>query len=117
MDTGTSGARTSRWSRRRRRSAHWNRTPSPSPPEDVLLAAEILSPGHEGADRIDKPARYAEWKIVSYWIVDPTTLTIETYTLDGDVYVASGSAAPGAVATLPALTPITLDPGTLLRLW
>ncbi|MFE3200898.1 Uma2 family endonuclease [Embleya sp. NPDC059237] len=86
-------------------------------PEDVLLAAEILSPGHEGADRIDKPARYAEWNIPSYWIVDPKTLSIDTYTLDGDVYVASGSAAPGAVATLPALTPITLDPGTLLRLW
>ncbi|MGW9207944.1 Uma2 family endonuclease [Embleya sp. NPDC055664] len=85
-------------------------------PEDVLLAVEILSPGHEGADRIDKLARYAEWEIQSYWIVDPKTLTIETYILDGDAYEPSASAKPGVATTLPAFAPVTLDPGTLLRM-
>jgi hypothetical protein len=41
---------------------------------------------------------------------------IETYTLDGDEYAASGSAEPGTVTTLPAFAPIALDPGTLLRM-
>ncbi|MGC0421523.1 Uma2 family endonuclease [Embleya sp. AB8] len=85
-------------------------------PEDVLLAVEILSPGHEGADRIDKLARYAEWAIASYWVVDPKSLTIETYTLDGERYAPTATAKPGTATTLPAFTPITLDPGTLLRM-
>ncbi|OPC82877.1 hypothetical protein B4N89_19770 [Embleya scabrispora] len=85
-------------------------------PEDVLLAVETLSPGHEGADRIDKLARYAEWEIASYWIVDPKALTIETYTLDGNVYEPSASAKPGIETTLLAFAPVTLDPGTLLRM-
>ncbi|WP_406296376.1 Uma2 family endonuclease [Embleya sp. NBC_00888] len=85
-------------------------------PEDVLLAVEILSPGHEGADRIDKLARYAEWAIASYWVVDPKALTVETHTLDGDEYAPSGTAKPGVVTTLPAFAPVALDPGTLLRM-
>lgn len=85
-------------------------------PEDVLLAVEILSPGHEGADHIDKLARYAEWAIASYWVVDPKALTVETYTLDGDEYAPSGTAKPGVVTTLPAFAPVALDPGTLLRM-
>jgi Uma2 family endonuclease len=84
-------------------------------PEDVVLAVEILSPGHEGKDRVDKPARYAQWAIESCWLVDPKQLTVETFTLDGAEYVASGSAKAGAVVTLPAFAPITLDPGVLLR--
>lgn len=85
-------------------------------PEDVATAVEILSPGHEGGDRVDKLAKYASWAIPSYWIVDPKTLTVETYTLDGDAYVASASAKPGIETTLPAFAPVTLDPGTLLRM-
>ena len=85
-------------------------------PEDVAMAVEILSPGHEGGDRIDKLAKYAGWAIASYWVVDPKSLTIETFALSGDEYVASGLAEPGAAVTLPGFASITLDPGTLLRM-
>ncbi|MYV96760.1 Uma2 family endonuclease [Streptomyces sp. SID3343] len=84
-------------------------------PEDVVLAVEVLSAGHQGVDRVDKLAKYAQWAIESYWVVDPKQSTIETFTLSGTEYVASGTAEPGAVVTLPAFTPITLDPGALLR--
>lgn len=85
-------------------------------PEDVAMAVEILSPGHEGGDRVDKLEKYARWAIRSYWVVDPKALTVETFRLQGDEYVESGIAKAGSVNSLPAFAPITLDPATLLRM-
>src|SRR3984957_132329 len=70
---------------------------APTRPENVLLAAEIVSPGSETTDRVVKLDQYANAGIPFYWRVEltPTHIpVIYTYLLDsasrryrgGDVY-------------------------------
>jgi Uma2 family endonuclease len=54
---------------------------------DVLLAAEVVSPGSKRADRVTKPMRYAKAGITRYWVIDldePTGLA--AFELVDDVY-------------------------------
>ncbi|MEU4685267.1 Uma2 family endonuclease [Streptomyces xinghaiensis] len=57
------------------------------PLEAVLLLAEIVSPHNRAADRILKPALYAQAKVPAYWRIElepePTVLVHE---LSGDTY-------------------------------
>lgn len=46
------------------------------------LVVEILSPGGETFDRTEKAAFYAQYGVREYWLVDPTTETIEVRRLD-----------------------------------
>ncbi|MFJ8471935.1 Uma2 family endonuclease [Kitasatospora sp. NPDC094011] len=41
-----------------------------TPPESVVLAVEVVSPGSKAADRFRKPGQYAEKGIPSYWRVE-----------------------------------------------
>ncbi|MEV7355717.1 Uma2 family endonuclease [Kitasatospora sp. NPDC091276] len=41
-----------------------------TPPESVVLAVEVVSPGSRVADRFRKPGQYAEKKIPYYWRVE-----------------------------------------------
>ncbi|MFD7639928.1 Uma2 family endonuclease [Kitasatospora sp. NPDC059795] len=41
-----------------------------TPPESVVLAVEVVSPGSRVADRFSKPGMYAEQRIPSYWRVE-----------------------------------------------
>jgi Uma2 family endonuclease len=70
---------------------------TPTRPEHVLLAAEIVSPGSETTDRVVKLDQYANAGIPFYWRVEltPTRIpVVYTYLLDsasrryrdGDVY-------------------------------
>ena len=70
---------------------------TPTRPEHVLLAVEIVSPGSETTDRIVKLSQYASVGIPFYWRVELTSTNIPvvyTYLLDaagkryrdGDVY-------------------------------
>jgi Uma2 family endonuclease len=75
------------------------------PPEEVLLAVEVVSPGTEQQDRETKPNEYAKTGIPNFWRVetDPT-ITIITHALaNSGIYVVSGSHSSGVVhvPTLP----------------
>ena len=45
------------------------------------LVVEIISPGNADHDLVTKRLEYAEARIPEYWIVDPTTRTLERYLL------------------------------------
>ena len=77
---------------------------TPTRPEHVLLAAEIVSPGSETTDRVVKLDQYANAGIPFYWRVELTPAHIPvvyTYLLDpasrryrdGDVYTGLVKAA------------------------
>jgi Uma2 family endonuclease len=42
-------------------------------PEDVYLAAEVISPASRATDLHLKRALYAEWGVGSYWVLDPVS--------------------------------------------
>jgi Uma2 family endonuclease len=48
------------------------------------LVIEVLSPHSKRIDRIKKPARYRDWGVPEYWVVDPFARTIERYRLAAD---------------------------------
>jgi Uma2 family endonuclease len=50
----------------------------------VLLVVEVVSPGSESTDRVNKPLEYAEAGIAHYWRVEPAgnVPVIHTYALD-----------------------------------
>jgi Uma2 family endonuclease len=51
------------------------------------LAVEIISPGSEKADRIDKFNAYRSFGIAHYWIIDPKARTAAAYKLRRSRYV------------------------------
>ena len=58
------------------------------PPDDVLLAVEIISPGSEGIDTVTKRSEYAGAGIPQYWTVGQDSgQTVTMYRLDGDCYI------------------------------
>jgi Uma2 family endonuclease len=61
-------------------------------PEQVVLAVEVVSPGSEARDRIDKPREYAGAGIEHYWRVETEPeITVNTFRLsDRDRYVQTG---------------------------
>jgi len=60
----------------------------------VLMVVEVVSPGSESTDRVNKPLEYAEAGIAHYWRVEPSdgVPVVHTYTLDPGqrVYRKSG---------------------------
>ncbi|MEU4340072.1 Uma2 family endonuclease [Nocardia sp. NPDC023852] len=79
------------------------------PPEDVVLAVEILSPGSRRTDRVTKFFEYAEAGIEYYWLIDldePASLTAHRL-IEGDYELV---AEQSGRATLDLTgTPITID--------
>jgi len=58
------------------------------PVVDVLLVAEIISPGSEGIDTVTKRNEYAAAGIPRYWMVDQDSAqTVTMHELNGDNYV------------------------------
>jgi Uma2 family endonuclease len=53
-------------------------------PPDLLV--EVLSPSNRGRDLLTKRALYARAGVREYWIVDPTSRTIEVLALDRDAF-------------------------------
>lgn len=84
---------------------------------DVLLVVEIVSPGSGRRDRVTKLSEYAEARIPHYWIVttDGPAIGLDTFSLNGDVYVRSEH-AEGGTLTLTEPFPVTLDLDAL-RTW
>jgi len=54
-------------------------------PENILLVAEVVSPGSETTDRVFKPEQYAQAGIEFYWRIEQSAAgipLIHTYVLD-----------------------------------
>jgi Uma2 family endonuclease len=80
-------------------------------PDQVLLVVEVVSPGSETADRIQKPAEYAFYGIPFFWRVEiqrapvpsESTLTIHTFRHEEGVYRRIEVFGPTAVISVPGL--------------
>lgn len=74
------------------------------PPEDVLIAIEIVSPESRERDRTTKPMKYAAAGIPHFWRIEPeeTGPAIHVYELDG-------TASPRYVPTTVARERLKLD--------
>jgi Uma2 family endonuclease len=59
--------------------AGFDRTLAAARPEDVYLAVEIISPSSRKTDLKVKKQFYAEWKIGSYWVLDPRSQQIHEF--------------------------------------
>ena len=61
-----------------------------TPPQDVLLAVEVMSPSSVIDDRLVKPSQYARAGIPHYWRLEPAVPVLVTYALVGDTYRETG---------------------------
>ena len=68
------------------------------------LVVEVLSPSTQARDRGVKLRRYAAAGVTHYWLLAPTTLTLEAYVLTDAGYELTGSYGPDAVFS-PGLFP------------
>ncbi|WP_051723409.1 Uma2 family endonuclease [Streptomyces albus] len=85
------------------------------PLEAVLLLAEIVSPHNRAADRILKPALYAQAKVPAYWRIElepePTVLVHE---LSGDTYREVQRVTAKQSVEVGGAFPVDLDVTALL---
>jgi Uma2 family endonuclease len=68
------------------------------------LVVEVLSPSTKARDRGLKMRRYAAAGVPHYWIVDPSTRSLEAYRLGESGYELIGVFGPGSIFR-PALFP------------
>jgi Uma2 family endonuclease len=82
-------------------------------PVAPMLAVEVLSPSTRRFDLLTKRSRYEAAGTTSYWVVDPTELTLTAWDLtDGEyVEVAHVTGYEEYVATQPF--PVTITPARL----
>jgi Uma2 family endonuclease len=73
--------------------AGWRRERMPELPETAALdlppdwLCEVLSPGTQGRDRVEKMAAYAREGVPWVWLVDPSARTLEVFHLEGGKWV------------------------------
>ena len=93
-----------------------DRSLSNIPAEQVVLAAEVVSRSSRTADRLTKPALYAQAAIPCYLRVELDPLHVVAYLLGPDgVYEEAGRAEPGEILRLTEPFPIEIDPAALVR--
>lgn len=73
------------------------------------LVIEVVSKTHAERDRIVKLGVYERAGVPEYWLVDPGSLSIEIYRLQGDAYRPAGYLVGGGVVTSPLLPGIEVD--------
>lgn len=71
------------------------------------LAIEVLSPGAERRDRVQKLSLYAEYGVKEFWIVDPQAKHIEFFVLEANGYVLKQGS--GEVYESPLLSEVKID--------
>ncbi|MFW5417308.1 Uma2 family endonuclease [Nocardiopsis sp. CNT-189] len=82
------------------------------PPEEVLLAAEVVSPGSGEHDRGRKPGIYPAAAIPLYLLVDPLRRAVTLYaTPEGGEYRESEAVVFGKPLDVPEPFGFTLDTG------
>lgn len=73
-------------------------------PHEVVLAAEVVSPGSEIADRREKPVEYAVGGIPFYWRIEPAPeLVVHAFRLGSNGYLSAGEFRPGQTVLLDGL--------------
>ena len=86
------------------------------PADDVVVAAEVVSPSSRSDDRFRKPALYAQAGIPCYLRVELDPPHVVAYRIGADgLYEEAGRADPGRCSTLTEPFPITIDPAALVR--
>jgi Uma2 family endonuclease len=78
------------------------------------LAIEVLSPSSVEVERGDKFEQYRKAGVRHYWIVYPSSRTIEAWTLKGRKYVEVGQGQGTATVRLPPFLHLEIP---LARLW
>ena len=81
-------------------------------PPDLIV--EILSPGTERRDRVEKAQLYARHGVRHYWLVDPDARSLEAFELSGGTYRRTAERT-GSADFAPALFPGLSIP--LASLW
>lgn len=87
------------------------------PGPEIVLAAEVISPGSVGTDRWTKPRRYAQAGVDWYMRVEltgPGAPLVCAYRRDGEDYVEYARAAAGEELRLTEPVAVTFDPAVLL---
>ncbi len=70
-------------------------------PPDLLI--EVISPSNPGHDRLTKRALYARAGVREYWLVDPSTRTIELLALGRDAFHTLETLSGDGVLISPVL--------------
>jgi Uma2 family endonuclease len=81
--------------------------------KDVILVCEITSPSNAAADRVLKMHYYAVAGILWYLLIDPASLSLNLYQLDGQQYVMHSVGKPGHPLRFPEPINVEVDPATL----
>ena len=93
-------------------------------PRDVLLVAEIVSPGSRRRDRAVKPYMYAEAGIPHYWRIETDRFTDLTQSLPVVVvhelagstqYTVRRTVGAGEILAVEDPFPVKFDPAELLK--
>ncbi|MBB5778895.1 Uma2 family endonuclease [Nonomuraea jabiensis] len=83
-------------------------------PEEILLAAEVVSPSTKMRDRGLKVMAYAAAGIPSYWRVEMGEgPTVYVYELNGESYDPPTAYKAGEIANLTTPFPVSFDPADL----
>lgn len=77
------------------------------------LAVEVISPGSERADRVEKFEAYRAFGILHYWIIDPKGRTAKAFKLRRRKYVAVGSGGRDNRVSFPPFDELVIDLGEL----
>jgi Uma2 family endonuclease len=87
----------------------------PVVPASALAAVcEITSPSNEAHDKVLKMHYYAEAGIPWYLLVEPKTVTMRLFRLEGTTYVSHAAAEPGEVLRLTEPVAVAIRPEDLL---
>ncbi|MBA3450431.1 MAG: Uma2 family endonuclease [Chloroflexia bacterium] len=70
-------------------------------PPDLLI--EVISPSNPGHDRLTKRALYTRAGVREYWLVDPTSRTIDLLTIDRDASHSIQTATGDTTMVSPVL--------------
>lgn len=79
-----------------------------------LLVVELLSPGGETRDRVEKFRAYREEGVGWYWLIDPELLDLEEYHLEEGRYVGTARHSCGEVFRPGVFTGLEIDLESLL---
>ncbi|GAA2505407.1 hypothetical protein Ahu01nite_042210 [Winogradskya humida] len=71
------------------------------PPSQVVVAAEVVSPGTERRDRVEKPAEYAAAGIPHFWRIEQDPLRVFAYDLVDGRYELVGESEGELVLSVP----------------